>query len=901
MYTIYISKYEKDGVRVDTPLCIYDKRSPAEDMRCMDPQLNLVDSRAGDLSITFPLGHYAYDYILKGVTLISMYRLDASQTPGQYTEKLMFEGPIRKISKNFKKDKILYAEGFFSFLNESIQPEKQYFNVTLEEYMAGMITEHNSRMTGDNAYKKFTLGAVEIDFPDGEETNDHRTEFESTQYGSTMEYFLALQNAYGGHFIFSKVDGVYRVDYLRNIPKNNTQSIMFGENLLDFVTEDDTSNICTCCVPVSQVNTTSLGMAGDILVSSNLTKHVAKATWVDITTDDMGRTLSGQGCKALVWDPTESTTDIYNGDTGNVIAYYYNGRVLVQDPNDNTPGTYQLSDYNSAYNPVYFVIRYFVTYKDERLYISSRVRGNASHGLWCYYAYNGSSGGSHGNDILAYEGYVPNQSEPDLYTAIDKELDMSYTSYGQSLYVSRENQNPKTVGELNVAGELAGNMTHSSAIPIEIKRARYSYSKNPEAGEEITNVSVLYNQALMKNSSEDHGQYNKYFPIVPTGSDGHFGVVVCSIPEDAEAILITTRAKDAGFPKEYYESYTSDCLWALFSSDGSDIQASSVDYNTLLNCIQLNHAKLDNQKFTSRINEKIDLTSEENKGGRILLLSEWSLRSPSEANPGSAMVIPVIRYCNKYVDRLTNYVTADGADADRYHEANSIYVKDPDLIAKYGYSEKRLEFNGIENPNILVKRTEAYITDNQFGKMTIDVKGLDMHDLDINVDAFDISTAVQIISHPHGLDQYFDIKELTIAPDSPESNEITFNEDEEGRYTGLLPCSILMSTTELRDFTLFGTPNGLEDKTTQTEPNKYYITITMTNLSNDEIEPTVVTIERTSALTYPDKVIFENVLTPGVLDAEINGLVEITVNVSDKDTGEAPTVQFRYDKVKDGQ
>lgn len=898
MYTIYISKYEKDGVRVDTPLCIYDKRSPAEDMRCMDPQLNLVDSRAGDLSITLPLGHYAYDYILKGVTLISMYRLDASQTPGQYTEKLMFEGPIRKISKTFKKDKILYAEGFFSFLNESIQPEKQYFNVTLEEYMAGMITEHNSRMTGDNVYKQFTLGTVEIDFPDGEETNDHRTEFEATQYGSTMDYFLALQNAYGGHFIFSKVEGVYRIDYLRNIPKNNTQSIMFGENLLDFVTEDDTSNICTCCVPVSQVNTTSLGMAGDILVSSNLTKHIAGTTWVDVTTDDMGRDLSGQGCKALVLDPEGSKTDIYNGDSGNVIAYYYNGRVLEQDPNDNTPGTYQISDYSSSYNPIFFVVRYFVTYKDERLYISSRISGHLSRGLWCYYAYNGSYGGSHGNDILAYEGYVPNQNEPDLYTAIDKELDMSYTSYGQNLYVSRENQNPKTVGELNVAGQLSSYMSFSAATPIEIKRARYAYSKNPEAGEEITNVSVLYNQALMKNSSEDHGQVNKYFPIIPTGSDGHFGVVVCSIPEDAEAILITTRAKDAGFPKEYYESYTSDCLWALFSSDGSDIQASSVDYNMLLNCMQLNHAKLDNQKFTSRINEKIDLTSEENKGGRILLLSEWSLRGPGEANPGSAMVIPVVRYCNKYVDRLTNYVTADGADADRYHEANSIYVKDPDLIAKYGYSEKRLEFNGIENPNILVKRTEAYITDNQFGKMTIDVKGLDMHDLDINVDAFDISTAVQIISQPHGLDQYFDIKELTIAPDSPESNEITFNEDEEGRYTGTLPCSILMATQQLRDFTVFGTPEGLVDPNSVEHP--YYITITLTNLSTDESK--TYTIERGNALKFPNKVIFEDELTPGVLDTHISGLVEITINAVDTmDTSIKPTVQFRYDKVKDGQ
>ena len=888
MYTIYIHDDE-------TPkTCIYDRRSPSEELRAYNITCNLEDSRAGSISFTLPPDHIAYDILKKNKTIVSMYRLESPVTGTNYlSEKLIFEGPIRKLEDDFYENKKVYAEGFFSFLNESVQPEKEYFNCTLEEFMRGMIAHHNERMIAKgDTHKTFWIGTVEVNYPD----KGGRSEFEGTQFGSTMDYFLAIQKNFGGHFIFTKIDtevAMYLIDYRKELSKNEDQCIRFGENFLDYANEEDSSEICTCAVPVSKVSKTSFGMAGDTLACSDLTKPVARGTWVDVITDDQGRDLTNQWAKALVLDPNGSTTDIYNGDTGNVLAYYYPRRLLEQDPNDDTKGMYQISD--ATWGTNYYVLRYFTTYKDERLYISCRHYVSSRKGLWCLYAYN-NSGGSHGNDVIAYQGWDGSEVQGDYRTVIDYELDMSYTESGQEIYMSRENQNPKSVGELLLSGVSyvywdgqSQVIDPLSTVPCEVKRAKYSYSKNPERGTEIP-MTFWEDCILMKNSGS--GTPTKYMPISASGiAEDHFGVMAVVIPEDVEGVLIATRTKNAGFPREGYEAYTSDCLWALYMG-APNTTVSDITELWLMNHAQINHSKLDNTLFTSRIDEYIDLTAAENKGGNVLLISEWSLRGPNESNPGSALLIPKLYRRKKYADKMENYLTVDGALPTDRHEEGSIYVMDEDLIGKYGYIEKRLEFNGIEDSNVLVKRAEAHLTDVQFGDKTVTIKGVDLHDLNMDNQAFDISTKVCVNSYVHGIDKYFDLLSITIDPDRPGSNQYSFSESNEGHYEGKLPCSILTTTQELANFVIFGTKNGL---TGSTSGHDAYITITVTNLMLDDQDPDkerTYTIERNTPLTLPDS---ESV----TIDGFAVGLIDITVDAKDSETGERPKVSFDYTKYRE--
>lgn len=859
MYTIYILKYSKDGQIVNTPFCIYDKRSPADDLKAFNPKCNLEDSRAGSLSITIPQSHIAYDYILKGITRISMYRLDRGSDPTDplnLKETLIFEGPIRSVSKTFNNDKSIYAEGFFSILNETVQPKREFFDVTLEDYMRALIATHNEHMSGE-LDKQFVLGDVEIEFPDTDSKGTHVSEFEATQFGTTMEYFLNIQERYGGHYIFSKVDNQYRIDYVRNLPKNEGQSINFGENLLDFVVDDDCTDICTAVVPISSVAKTSLGAVGEVIVSTDVSRIPSKYHIDDHMTDEGNRQCWG-------------VYEHWGQADQRLLAYIYDRRGLKQKDNDDTRGAYDIGDLGSG---GYHLVRYFVSDEFERLYLSSRADTGGFNGFWCYYAYN------HTTDLLDYQELdrSAGSDHPNLWNSIhDLEFDLSYTSAGAKHYTDRSNN---TVGELLIRG-------FGSGIPTEIKAPKYSYAEDPEVGDILLTYGycapgftgfISYHSCLYRDSDDDDIYY---FDRQSAVQDSPMCIVELEIPpegsplRDFDAIMITTRTA-LEKPGEGYEQLTGDCLYALY-------YGSSPMY--MLGYERIN----ENDKFTSVINYKIDLKAAENVGADRIMMMCYGLRE----NNGQAPIVPVIRKCKKYADKLTDFVTAENAYADEYHDVGSLVVKDEALIAKYGYSEKRLEFNGIEDPNVLVKRAEAYLVDTQWGNMTMNARGLDLHDFDFDIEAFDISTSVNCVSHPHGLNQYFEVKSLVLNPDQPDLNEITLTEENEGYFSGKLPCSILTSTNELREFKLYGTPEGIYTPGT-TPSNDIYIYIK--NLVSNHIQ--TIHIERTEKLTYPDYI---SIGTGGTYTDFESGLIEIYTTSMDFGSGEYPTVQFRYDKVRDG-
>lgn len=913
MYTIYISKYSKNGQIVSTPFCIYDKRSPADDLKALNPKCNLEDSRAGSLSITIPQSHIAYDYILKGVTRISMYRLDRGSDPSDplnLKETLIFEGPIRSVSKTFNNDKSIYAEGFFSILNETVQPKREFFDVTLEDYMRALIATHNEHMSGE-LDKQFVLGDVEIDFPDTDSKGTHISEFEATQFGTTMEYFLNIQERYGGHYIFSKVDNQYRIDYVRNLPKNEGQSINFGENLLDFVVDDDSTDICTAVVPISSVTKTSLGAVGEVIMSSDSSVMPSKYHINENDTDEGEPGGSPRAC----WGVYE------NWDTASqkLIGYIYHNRGLAQVvkyelirlagppsdwPTDSTPSDKYYKKVNDNYVGVtdadiyspnvyyekkeprgeyhigtsggtgYHVLRMFVDESIERLYLSSRTNTGGFPGFWCYYAYNQLT------DLLTYEEV--DSREEHWSGLIDKEVDFSYSSSGEKCYTDRSDN---TKGELLIMG-------YGGTIPTTIKGAKYSYAQDPEVGDILmapgymapgVTGRIWYDAFLWRDQNQDptyYGDPHQHgIPYSDPGNPLSMHIIEIDIPapndRDYDAVMITTRTCDYSSPT-YPDVYIGDCLWVTYYRSDSDLY-------------QLAYERIDaNSEFTSVINHKIDLTDPKVYGSQVLRFTCYGLNSGT----GKAPIIPVVRKVKRYADKLTNYLTAENAYADEYHDAGSLVVKDEALIAKYGYSEKRLEFNGIEDPNVLVKRAEAYLVDTQWGNMTMNANGLDMHDFDFDIEAFDISTSVNCVSHPHGLNQYFEVKSLVLNPDQPDLNEITLTEETEGYFSGKLPCSILTSTNELREFRLYGTPDGIYTPGA-TPNNDIYIYIK--NLVSDHVQ--TIHIERTDKLTYPDYI---SIGTGGTYTDFESGLIEIYTTSMDFGSGEYPTVQFRYDKVRDG-
>lgn len=118
-------------------------------------------------------------------------------------------------------------------------------------------------------------------------------------------------------------------------------------------------------------------------------------------------------------------------------------------------------------------------------------------------------------------------------------------------------------------------------------------------------------------------------------------------------------------------------------------------------------------------------------------------------------------------DGLDDYVTIESVNDGKN------YVESPDAVSKYGRIEKVVKWSDVVTPSILKSKAEKHLKDNQFDDMTLEVKAIDLHNLDVNEERVKISDRIRVISDIHGLDRYFPVTKLTIDLLSPSKNTFT--------------------------------------------------------------------------------------------------------------------------------
>jgi hypothetical protein len=135
-------------------------------------------------------------------------------------------------------------------------------------------------------------------------------------------------------------------------------------------------------------------------------------------------------------------------------------------------------------------------------------------------------------------------------------------------------------------------------------------------------------------------------------------------------------------------------------------------------------------------------------------------------------------YDIEYVDEYGDTQTVDHNDIEflpshvktfsivSYTDDHKTYVPPNDSFDKYGYIEKRIEFDDLESSAELKEKAEQYLYQSQFDEMTLKVKALDMSVVKPNEeDGMDVGYSVKAISPPHGLYRDFPITELSIPFD----------------------------------------------------------------------------------------------------------------------------------------
>lgn len=789
MYVIYISKYKKEDAICDAPFCIYDNRSPAEDIWVQEPVVDLSDSKAGSVKFTLPLTHCMYDSLVKKTTIVTVKRIDKDD------ESVIFEGFVSAVEKDFYKNKTVFCEGFASYLNDSAQPAKEYFDISLDDYVRTLVSIHNERMKNE-PHKTFSVGIVDSEFPEVEITEKRRnlgqdtgkidpkvSPYEVTQFDSTFAYLSNLQSRCRSHLIFTKnpegSEHAYNIDFIKNLPlKPNAQPIVFGENLLDYADKYDSANLCTAVLPIASANDYGGSKVGEVIMKIPDISVYYYETMLSLNANELynGRkieidTIIHVGSLDKFYRVTQVNPEIifvplagngtiiygsmlgWNGDeygyvpvninsdlrTSKVFTrrsffpkeadgstYYYfvaeeEGKIYSWNNNTFTEITDQgLKDRINGVQP-YHVFEYHIDDSIKHLYLTSR-----THNI----GFNDRPNAIYDIGVEGIYNLETSKTNEEGWTSVaDYDIDLSYESEGATYYGANK---------LYLAG-------WGDSLPTEIRREVYAYQvKDYTIGSEYGPERV----EILKNKRIVYREEGKYYEIEDFGS----GYDVAKVDvKGLDAVYISTRA----------QSYEDTCLWYITDGSGQMLTYEKIDTGT---------------SFTSRIYYKVDLTKPETKGGSTLYFGGF----------GDKLALRVFEFI-KTTGTLSSYMTVEGAkeysevDSETgetiiYHKEGSMYVESDKLIDIYGRIERKVQFNYIDNPEMLVNKAVDYLLNSQYDDLEIEVTGYDLHNQNLDISSFEISTMTPVISEFHGINKNYPVTELSIRLDSPDDSRLKFGE-----------------------------------------------------------------------------------------------------------------------------
>lgn len=117
------------------------------------------------------------------------------------------------------------------------------------------------------------------------------------------------------------------------------------------------------------------------------------------------------------------------------------------------------------------------------------------------------------------------------------------------------------------------------------------------------------------------------------------------------------------------------------------------------------------------------------------------------------------------IEALDAYLTIESVNK------GSMYIQSNEAVSTYGWIEKVVTWNDVDDPSVLLEKAKEYLSELQFDNMELELSALDLHYLDVSYEAVKLLDEIRVISRPHGLDRMFPVTKLEIPLDSPEKTQ----------------------------------------------------------------------------------------------------------------------------------
>lgn len=238
-------------------VCIFDDSVENIRVKLIEPTLTMEDSAAGSLEFTLPTQNDGYGLNNNGNPIIDLMRTTVKVyrttiVNGVYTKEEIWEGRPITEEHDFYNNRKIYCEGELAYLNDTTQPQAQYFGnagaiLDVSGFLRTIIENHNKKV---DKSKRFTVGVVTVH-------NEAIGQYRYTDFGSTLEAVNKLVEDIGGHLRVRKSNGTRYLDWFAEFGQSATanQTIEFGKNLLDVSKSFDMTMLCTALLPLGKKTT----------------------------------------------------------------------------------------------------------------------------------------------------------------------------------------------------------------------------------------------------------------------------------------------------------------------------------------------------------------------------------------------------------------------------------------------------------------------------------------------------------------------------------------------------------------------------------------------------------------------------------------------------------------------
>ena len=95
------------------------------------------------------------------------------------------------------------------------------------------------------------------------------------------------------------------------------------------------------------------------------------------------------------------------------------------------------------------------------------------------------------------------------------------------------------------------------------------------------------------------------------------------------------------------------------------------------------------------------------------------------------------------------------------------YLVNDNAKTIYGWVEKVVKFENVHTPSILKDKGLAYLNQMQYENMILEIKAVDLHNLDVNIDKIKLLDEIRAYSTVHGFDKFFPVTKMKIPLDRP--------------------------------------------------------------------------------------------------------------------------------------